>query len=71
MPHPRVHVRLRTFDVVVQVVPEQLDVRDGSGRYGRVREVAGEEDKGNIADVFMGLKSRYVLDFEGRITVGV
>ena len=43
MTHPRVHVRLGALDVVVQVVSEQLDVRDR--RRGGLRgEVAGEQD---------------------------
>lgn len=55
----------------MQVVPEKLNVRDRGGRYASIREMAGEEDKGDIADVLMRLETRYVLDFEGRIAIRI
>ena len=46
-------VSLATLEVVVQVVPEQVDQVDGvvPGLGGRV---AGEEDEGDVADPITG-----------------
>jgi len=57
-PHPAVDVRFARFDVVVEVVPEGLDVRDDFGA-ARGLEVAGEEDCADQSvrmDVWKGVK---------------
>lgn len=71
VPHARVHVRLGTLDVVVEVVPEELDVRDAAERDGRVGKVTGEENKCHIANVFSSSKARDVADLEGWVSVRV
>jgi hypothetical protein len=43
------HVCLGALDVVVQVIPEELDVRDGGRRGCGVGEVAGEQHEGHVA----------------------
>lgn len=48
-PHPAVDVGFAGFDVVVEVVPEGLDVRDYFGA-SRGLEVAGEENEGDVAN---------------------
>ena len=42
MAHTRVHVGFRTFDVIVQVITEKLNMGDGGRRHIRVGEVPGE-----------------------------
>ena len=69
--HARVHVRLRALDVVVEVVAEELDVRDRLRGNVRVREVAREEDEGDVADVLGGRGQGEVPDLQGRLAVGV
>lgn len=51
MPHPTMHIRLRALDVIMEVVPEQRDMRDGLGRDGRRGEVAGEENESDVANL--------------------
>lgn len=65
------HVRLRALDVVVEVVAEELNVRDRQCRDLRLREVAREEDEGDIADVFGVVQPLQVSDLERRFARGV
>ena len=50
--------------MVVEVVAEELDMRDRRIRDERVREVAGEEDEGDVADVLGVVETGEVPDFE-------
>ena len=65
------HVRLGALDVVMEVVAEELDVRDRLRGDVRVREVAGEEDEGDVADVLGGRGQGEVPDLQGRLAVRV
>ena len=71
MPHAGVHIGLATFDVVVEVVTEQLNVRDCIVRYVRLGKVAGKEHKGDISNVFRIAEARHIPDFEGRVTIRI
>ena len=42
MPHPRMHVSLGAFDVVMQVIAEVLDMTDSGFRSNRIDEMARE-----------------------------
>lgn len=57
--------------MVVEVVAEELDVRDRQRRNLRLREVAREEDEGDIADVFGVVEPLQVSDLERRLARGV
>ena len=52
------HVSFGTFDVIVQIIAEQLDMGDGGRRHIRVGEVPREQYKCHITDVFGRLESR-------------
>ena len=56
--------------MIMKVIAEQLDVRDRSGRNMGVGEVAGEEDKGHVANVIRVSETMDVSDFERRVSVG-
>ena len=45
--HPRVHVRFRALDVIVEIIAEELDVRNGGVSHVGFFEMAREE---NYAD---------------------
>ncbi len=45
------HVGFAALDVVMQVIPEKLNVGDRSRSNVGGFEVAGEQDEGNITDV--------------------
>jgi len=68
--HSGVHVGFGTLDMIVQVVTEELDVRDGRLLNGGVGEVAREEDKGDITDIF-ALSERKMTNFKRRVSVGI
>jgi len=70
MPHPRVHVRLGAFDVIVEIITEQLDVRDGPWGIGG-SEVSREEDKCDITSVFSVAEIGQMTDFQWRVSVRV
>ncbi len=54
--HSTVHVGLAALDVVVQIVSEQLDARDGAcGDFGGAK-VSREENKGDVSDVVARLR---------------
>lgn len=57
--------------MVVKVVAEELDVGDRQRCDLRLREVAREEDKGDIADVFGVVQPLQVSDLERRFARGV
>ena len=71
MSHPGVHIGLRTLDVVMEVVTERLDVGNGVGGGGRVREMTRGENKCNIASIVRVPQPLQVTDFERRFAVGV
>lgn len=50
--HTRVHVGFGTLDVIVKIITEKLNVRDGGRRHIRIAEVSGEQYESYIADVF-------------------
>jgi hypothetical protein len=71
VPHAGVQVSLRALDMVVQVVTEQLDVRNRGCRNGRVEEMAREENECDVSD-FIGLPEAWdIADFQRRFTIGV
>jgi hypothetical protein len=56
--------------VIVKIIAEELDVRDGpSGNMG-VGKVAWEEDKGHVANVLRVSQTMDVPDLQWRLTVG-
>jgi hypothetical protein len=55
--------------MIMKVIAEQLDVRDGSSRNIGVGEVAREENKGHVADVIRVSEARNLSDFERRVSV--
>jgi len=57
--------------VIVEVVAEELDVRDGGRCDGGIGEMAREKDEGDISNVFRIAETRQVANLEGRFTVGV
>ena len=63
-------VRLAALDVVVQVVPEQVDQVDGVLPAG-VGGVAREEDERDVADVVAHGRLGLVLQLGGRVAVAV
>ena len=66
MAHTRVHIRLGALDVIMEVVAEELDVRDRARRDERVRKVAREEHERHVADVLRVLQPGQVPDLERR-----
>lgn len=71
MSHSRVHVCFGTFDVVMEIVAEELDVGDRARRNGRLCEMAREEYESYISNVFSVAEAWYVANFERRFTRGV
>lgn len=55
--------------MIVKVVAEELDVRDGPSSDIGVGEVAREKDKGHIADVIRVSKTRDLSDLERGIPI--
>jgi len=55
--------------MIMKVIAEQLDVRDGSSRNIGVGEVARKENKGHVADIIRVSETRDVSDFERRVPV--
>ena len=68
--HPLVDVGLAALDVVVQVVPEQVDQVDGVLPRRR-RCVPGEEHERHVPDVVTHCRVRLVLKFRGRVAMAV
>ena len=74
--HPRMDVRLRRLDMVMEIVAEGLDMGEGIGAPLR-GEMSWEEHKGHVADFVPGgvvggrrggvVEVRDVLEFEGRV----
>lgn len=71
MTHARMHVGLRALDVIVQIITEKLDVRNGGRGHIRVGELPGEQYKRHITDVFGRLESWHTTKLQGRIAIGV
>ena len=69
MPHARVHVGFGTLDVIMKIVAEELNVRDGARRDSGIREMAREENKGDVADVFSITEARKMSNLKGRVAV--
>ena len=69
MTHTRLHIRFRTLDVIVKVVAEELDMRDGSGRDVGVGEVAREEDKGHVANFIRVSETRDLPNLERGVPI--
>lgn len=57
--------------MVVKVVAEELDVRDRQRRDLRLREMAREEDEGDITDVFGVVQPLQMSNLERRFARGV
>lgn len=57
--------------MIVEVVAEELDVRDGGRCDGGVGEMAREKDEGDITNVFRIAETGKVAYLEGRVAVGV
>jgi len=55
--------------MIMEVIAEQLDVRDGPSRNIGVGEVARKENKGHVADIIRVSETRDVSDFERRVPV--
>jgi hypothetical protein len=53
--------------VIVEIVTEELDVRDCGGGDVGIGKVAREEDKGDITDVVRVFQTRDLPDFKRRI----
>jgi hypothetical protein len=71
MTHPGMHIRFATLDMIMQVIAEQLHVRDRGLGHGRVGEMAWEEDKGDVADVFARAQAAHVADLQWWVPVRV
>jgi len=54
----------------MEVIAEQLDVRDRSSRNVGVGEVAWEENEGHVTNVVRVSETRNMSDFERRVPVG-
>ena len=54
----------------MEVIAEQLDVRDCSSRNVGVGEVAWEENEGHVTNVVRVSETRNMSDFERRVPVG-
>lgn len=65
------HIRLRTLDVIMQIVTEQLNMRDRRRRHVRFSEMAREQHKSDIAGIFGISQTRDMADLEGRVTIRV
>jgi hypothetical protein len=61
------HVCLGALDMIVQVIPEKLDMRYSSRCDRGVNEVAGEEHESNVTNIFAIAQAREVTNFERRI----
>lgn len=66
--HATLHVGLRALDVVVEVVSEELNATDGLPRLVGVGKVAGEEDKGDVADILCSVEPWDVSDLKRRLS---
>jgi hypothetical protein len=71
MSHSGMHISLRTFDVVMKIIPEQLNMGNSSFRSGCVPEMTREENKCDISDVFRVSETRDMTNFERRIPVRI
>lgn len=71
MPHPRMHVSLTAFNVIVKVVAEKLNVRDGVKCRVILSKVSREKHKSDITYIFRVPEPRKIAYFERRITVTV
>lgn len=65
------HVGLRAFDMVVQVVTEILDMTDRAVRSVWIGEVSWEQDEGNITNIFSLRQARKMPQFEWRVPCGI
>lgn len=71
MAHARMHVRFGAFDVIVQIISEQLDVGDGGRRHIQVGEVSGEQHERHVTDIFRRLEPRNTTQLQRRIAIRV
>ena len=53
--------------MIVQVIPEELDMGYSTRCDRTVREVAGEEDESNVADILAVAQAWEVTNFKWRI----
>jgi hypothetical protein len=49
--HSRMHVSFRTFDVIMKIVAEELDMRYGARCNVRFGEVTRKQNEGDVSDV--------------------
>jgi hypothetical protein len=55
--------------MIVKIITEELDVRDGPSRNVEIGEVTWVEYKGHVADVIRGSETRHLPDLQRRIPV--
>lgn len=65
------HIRFRALDVVMQIVTEQLDVRDRRRRHIRPRKVTGEQYKGDMTRILRIPQACNMTDFKRWVSIGV
>ena len=68
VPHSRMHIGLRAFNVVVQIVTEILDMTDCRERDLGVGKVTREQNESNIANVFSLCEIWEVPELERRVS---
>ena len=71
MAHTRMHVSFRAFDVIVQIIAEQLNMGDGGRCHIRVGEVSGEQHERHVTDVFRRLEPRNTTQLQRGIAIRV
>jgi glutamate formiminotransferase len=69
MAHPGVHVRFGAFDVIVQVISEELNVRDCCRSPLGVGEMTRGDNERDIANIFSISQTRNVTDLEWWIAI--
>lgn len=69
--HSRMHVCLGALDVVMKVVTEQLDVRDGGGCDVCVGKMARGQDECDIADLLRRFQTCEATEFERWVAIVV
>lgn len=65
------HVCLGAFDVIVQIIAEQLNMGDGGRCHIWVGEVSGEQHERHVANVLGRFESWDAPEFQWRIAISV
>lgn len=71
IPHPRMHIRLGTLDMIMQVITEQLNMRNRPTRHRSVGKVPREQHECDVSCVVCAPQVWEVADFERGVAVGV